>query len=489
MQLKKLSFIFYLCLSGVAVASEPVDLVVVGSGAAGMSAAVAAAEGGAKVVVLEKMPFNGGASVVCGGQYAIQGSQLQKEKGVKYDPPQSLVHDLIANGHLQNNLDTLLLLAENSPRVADWAIKKFDIKFIDQPLQYRAEFAFDRTLYLKGYCSGLYKSIAAVAKEAGVEVIGATKATSLIVKDGKVVGVKAVQKGGKEVEFLGKNVLLATGGYGANKDMLAEPLKSALYYGPASSTGDGHKMAEKIGAQLELMQFGKRYPNGIESAPGRAQSVIQGNYRAWKQSGILVNKGGNRVINEEASNNDIMQVLEKQPGQMLYLVMDKPTFEKFKEGIFTQGVTPEKLQSWLDANGKTPPLFAHGKSLEEAAKNAGVNAEVLKKTVSRYNELVAKGKDEDFGRPASFMTKTIEPDGSFYIVEQKPRFATTMGSIVTNDKLQVVDKDRNPIPGLYAAGEIVNAVHGDDSSPGMNISWALTSGKLVGENVLKSLGK
>jgi fumarate reductase flavoprotein subunit len=436
------------------------------------------------------MPFNGGASALCGGQLALQGTKLQKAKGVPYDPPQSLVHDLIANGHLHNDLNLLLIQAENSPRAVDWALDKYKMQFIEQPLQYRAEFAFDRTLYLKGYCAGMYKGVLQAAKDAGVVIKGNTKAQELIVKNDRVVGVKAAPRNGKPIEIDAKVVLLATGGYGANKDLLVEPLKSALYYGPASSTGDGHMMAEKAGAKLELMQFGKRYPNGVEAAPGKAQTIIQGNYRAWKESGFLVNKDGKRVINEKASNNDIMQVLEKQPGQMLYLVMDEPTFEKFKEGIFTQGVTQEKLDKWLELNGKGAPIFAHGNTLEEAAKNAGVNPENLKASVARYNELVKAGKDEDFGRPVAFMKKTANPDGKFFIVEQRPRFATTMGSVVTDNKLRILNKDTNkPIKGLYAAGEIVNAVHGDDSSPGMNISWGITSGRVAGENIVKELKK
>jgi len=102
------------------------DIAVIGAGFAGLSAATDAANSGKKVVVLEKSAFIAGASALCGGQYAIQGSETQKEKGVPYDPPQSLVHDLIANGHLTNNLTTLNLFAQNSPRVANWAIERFN---------------------------------------------------------------------------------------------------------------------------------------------------------------------------------------------------------------------------------------------------------------------------------------------------------------------------------------------------------------------------
>ncbi len=463
------------------------DIVVIGGGAAGMSAAVNSAENGAHVIILEKMAFMGGASAICGGQYALQGSAMQKSKGVPYDPPQALVYDLIANGHLHNDLSTLKLLAEQSPRAADWALKRFNLQFIDQPLQYRAEFQFDRSLYLKGGCGPMAQTLRDAVKQTGVKVYTETRAEKLIVENGRVVGVEAQAKDGTRYKVTADAVLLATGGYGANKDMLVEPLKSALYYGPVSSTGDGHRMAEEVGSPLKLMQFGKRYPNGVEAAPGIAKSVIQGNYRAWVNSGILVNAEGKRVVNEKASNNNIMRVLEKQPGQLLYLVMDQKTFTAFKEGVYTLGITDRDLDKWLGANGKAAPIFAHGKTLEEAAAHAGVNADNLRKTISRYNELVAKGNDDDFGRPVKFMKAQIAEHGPYYIVEQKPRFATTMGSVSVNESLQVLDKAGKVIPGLYAAGEIVNAVHGDDSSPGMNLSWAFTSGKVVSESMLKAV--
>lgn len=465
------------------------DIIVIGGGAAGMSAAVNSADHGANVVIVEKMPFMGGASALCGGQYAIQGSQLQKAKGVAYDPPQALVYDLIGNGHNYNDLTTLKVQAEKSPAAADWAIKRFNLKFKDQKLQYRAEFQYDRSLYLEGGCGPMAEQLRQAVKADKIRVYTDTKAEKLLMKNGRVIGVEAKNADGTTYRLTGKAVLLSTGGYGANKDMLVEPLKSALFYGPVSATGDGHRMAQAIGAPLQLMQFGKRYPNGVEAAPGVAKSIIQGNYRAWLQSGILVNSEGKRLINEKASNNNIMQVLEKQPGQMLYLVMDQKTWDAFKSGVYTLGITDQDLEKWLALNGKSAPIFAHGKTLDEAAAHAGVNAAELKKTVARYNELVKLGKDEDFGRPTAFMKATISEEGPFYIVEQKPRFATTMGSLVVNEKLQVLNKSGKVIPGLYAAGEIINAVHGDDSSPGMNISWAFTSGKTVSESMLKAVGK
>ena len=182
---------------------------------------------------------------------------------------------------------------------------------------------------------------------------------------------------------------------------------------------------------------------------------------------------------------------------MLYLVMDQATWNGFRDGVHTLGITDEDLEKWLAENGRKAPIFAHGSTLAEAAAAAGIDGSTLEKTVARYNELVKLGKDEDFGRPAAFMKAAISSEGPYYIVEQKPRFATTMGSVIVDENLQVLNQEGKPIPDgqqgsagqKNAAGEIVNAVHGDDSSPGMNVAWGFTSGKVASESILKALGQ
>ena len=150
-------------------------------------------------------------------------------------------------------------------------------------------------------------------------------------------------------------------------------------------------------------------------------------------------------------------------------------------------ISEAEIEKWLAADGKKPPVFIRGKSIDEACQKAGINAENLKKTISRYNEFVKAGKDEDFNRPVRFMKKTIDTDGEFFIVEQKPRFVTTLGGVVVTSNLEVKDKNGNVIPGLYAAGEIANSVHGDDSAPGANVGWGATSGKAVSDVIADRL--
>lgn len=462
------------------------DLVVVGAGAAGMIAAVNAAERGLKVVLLEKMNFLGGASAIRGGIVVIQGSKLQKELGDKGDSPSKMAYDLLDNGHQKNDLNGLTFYAENVGSSIDWLVAK-GIKFVDS-YSYRAEHRVPRTVLLQGGCPAYAETLRDLVAKSGITVKLGTKATDIIMKDGRAVGIKAgAVDGSKEITVNAKSVLLATGGYGYNKDMLVGELKNALYYGPVSSTGDGHRMAEKAGAALQLMDFGKVYPQGIEVAPGIAKSTLQGNIDAYDEAGILVDRQGNRVVNEKATGVAIKTQQLKQPDATLYLALDTKSFEGFKKRMHINSISEAEIEKWLAADGKKPPVFIRGKSIDEACQKAGINAENLKKTISRYNEFVKAGKDEDFNRPVRFMKKTIDTDGEFFIVEQKPRFATTLGGVVVTTNLEVKDKNGNVIPGLYAAGEIANSVHGDDSAPGANVGWGATSGKAVSDVIADRL--
>ena len=463
------------------------DLVVIGGGAAGMISAINASQQGLNVVLLEKQEFLGGASAICGGIVVAQGSEAQRNMGEKSDTPSKMAYDLLHNGHQRNDLSGLTFYALNVGKSIDWAVKQGVQLDTKAGFAFRAEHKTPRVIPFVGGCPQYAQTLREVLATTKTDVKLTTRATKLITTDGAVTGVEAKAKDGTTYEIAAKAVLLATGGYGWNKEMLQGDLKHALYYGPVSSTGDGHKMAEEAGAALQLMDCGKIYPQGIESSPGIAKSTLQGNNAAYDISGILVDINGKRVTNEKGAGKDILATLMKQKDATLYLLMDKPSFEAFRKIIGNNGVTPAEVDKWLASNGKSAPVFAHGNTLEEAAAAAGVDAAGLKATIERYNGFVKAGKDEDFGRPVRFMKKTIDTSGPMYLVEQKPRFATSLGSVVVDTSLHVLDKSGRPIPNLYAAGEVANAVHGDDSAPGANVGWGITSGKAVSDVIVKEL--
>ena len=458
------------------------DVVVVGGGGAGMSAAVRLAELGQQVILFEKASFLGGAISVSGGNQVVMGAQLQADNGVEDDSVESMVADFEANGAGKNNEEILTLFAENVGAATDWLVASCGIEF-DAGLHQLGEYSHNRELAYTGGGAGFAERMRKAVESSGATVYLSTKVESLLVEDGAVVGVKAVSTDGtKEYTVHAANVVLATGGYGNNKDMLTDEMKSALYYGPSTSTGDGIRMAEAVNAQTANMEYGKRYPNGIEVDTGIAKSTIAGNIVGWTMSAILVNADGNRVVNEKASNRTILEEELQQPGGMLYLLLDSETFEVWKTKLAPAGISEGDIEKYLAANGTTTPVFAHGETLEEAAAAAGVNAENLAATVEKYNSFVEKGEDADFGRNASYLTMKIGA-GPYYLIEQKPRFATTMGGLVVNTNMQVLKQDGNAISGLYAAGETCGQVMGDDSPSGANNAWAITSGKLAADAI------
>ena len=456
------------------------DVIVVGGGGAGMAAATRLAQLGKSVILVEKSGFLGGAISVSGGNQVVMGSQLQIDNGVADDSVESMVADFEANGANKNNKEILTLFAENVGATTDWLVANCGITF-EEGLHQLGEYSHNRELAYTGGGAGFAEAMRKAVEEAGVQVLLNTKAESLIADNGTVTGVKAASSDADYTLTAG-DVVLATGGYGANKDMLTDEMKSALYYGPASSTGEGIQMAQAVGAQTANMEYGKRYPNGIEVSEGMAKSTIAGNIVGWTMSAILVNKDGNRVVNEKASNRTILEEELKQEGGELYLLLDAETFEAWKAKLAPAGISDADIEKYLEANGTATPVFAHGETLEEAAAAAGINADNLKATVEKYNGFVAKGSDDDFGRAASYLTKTIG-EGPYYIVEQKPRFATTMGGLVINTSMQVLNEAGEPISGLYAAGENCGQVMGDDSPSGANNAWALTSGKLAADAI------
>ena len=434
------------------------DIAIVGAGAAGQTAAIRASELGKKVVLLEKMPFAGGAAAVNGGTVVIQGSKIQKDAGVKDDSPAIMTEDYIKNGHNLNDRRMLALYVNNVGPMVDWATTYAGMKLNTKAgFTNEAEHSKPRVMRWIDGAQGATRYFKAAVAKSGTKLLLGTPAKELIVKDGKVVGVKAQGSDGTFYTINAPAVILTTGGFGANKGMLSGNLKNALYYGVKSSNGEGHQMAMKIGAKTQMMDLGKIYPNGMEVAPGIAKSTIWSNKAAFEDNaGIMVNKAGKRVISELDTNHNIKNEEVKQGGK-LFILMDEPSYQAFLTKLSITGISKADMDKWLAQDGKGYPIVVKADTIEAVANKAGVNGAELAKTVAKYNGFVKAGKDADFNRPAKFMKKQVAAVGPYYIVEQQPRFATTMGGVVTNDKLNVVDKNNKPIPGLFAAGELVGA--------------------------------
>lgn len=468
------------------VIEEEVDVVVVGGGAAGIAASLRADELGLKTTLVEKLSFIGGAISVSGGNQVVMGSKLQHQAGVTDDTVESMFDDFMANGNGQNVRALLTLLAENVGQATDWVHEYVGVEYdMEGGLHVLAEYAKDRELAYAHGGHGFAASVRAKMAASNVNLLLQTKAEELLTDgNGNVTGLVAIEENGTTHRIAAKAVIITTGGYGNNKAMLPDELKDVLFYGTRSSMGEGVQMAQAPGvdAATRMMNLGKIYPNGVEVAPGTAKSTIDGNLRVLKENGLLLNGEGKRVVNERASNHDILDVLLEQNPKILYLLLDQKHFDSFREGIAEGGISSAEVEKWLASNGRETPYLYHGQTLAELADVAGIDAATLENTVARYNGFVANGKDEDFNRELRFLQVPVG-DGPYYLIEQKPRFATTMGGLVVNDSLEVQNTKGNVIKGLYAAGEVVGGVMGTDSPSGANNAWALTSGKLAAEQV------
>lgn len=471
------------------VVEEEADVVIVGSGAAGISAALRADQMGLKTIVVEKLSFVGGAISISGGNQVVMGSKLQAAAGVSDDTAECMVEDFLANGSGLNVPELLTTLAENVGETTDWVHEYMGVEYdMKNGLHTLAEYRKNRELAYEDGGHGFAASARKALERSNVTIYLQTKAESLLTDgNGKVTGLTAVEDTGKRHNIHAQAVILTTGGYGNNPNLLSQELNNILFYGTKSSTGDGILMTTtpELNAATRLMEYGKIYPNGVEVSQGYAKSTIGGNIGVLKRNGLLVNTSGKRVINERASNKEILKVLLQQDPQMLFLLMDAKHFEIFTEAVEEGGITREDLARWIENEAETPQIF-QAATLEELAEKANMSRESLVDTVARYNGWVEKQKDEDFDRQLEFLQEKVG-EGPYYMIEQKPRFATTMGGLVANSDLQVMNRNDQAIEGLYAAGEVVGGVMGSDSPSGANNAWALTSGKLAAETVQKTV--
>lgn len=453
------------------------DVVVVGAGGAGLAAALTAAQNGADVVVLEKMAMVGGASSMAGGGTNATGSQWQQSYGIE-DSPEAYFMDIMENGHFFSDARTLWLYANTQGAAFDWLVAEDGaaLPYKNTQPSPSAEHSYGRTFSPEGGGAGVVSALQQKVTDLGVEILLETPAQELMVTDGTVTGVKALAADGTPYEITANSVILATGGYGANTDMLPESVTSLPYAGAVSATGDGLNMATAIGADAINLDKVNIQPHSIILPDGRGQHTFQGCLAMYNKTGsILVSDQGVRFVNEQGSANDIKAGMEQ--NEHSYLIMDAASFETYAQTcIASHNFTQEQLDQWLEANGTSNPVFAHADNLDDLAAIVGIPSGALTETVERYNGFVSAGEDTDFGRKVS----TAMGDGPYYAVEMNLRYYATLGGLHINDNMQVLDTDGQPIQGLYAAGEVVGGVVGDIYAPGSLFGWAMTSGHNAG---------
>ena len=466
---------------------ENADIVVVGAGGSGISAAVKAETLGAKVILIEKMPVIGGATALNAGTLIATGSKYQREvmKETK-DSPELAYKDIFTVGKNRNDPTLVKMVTERVGGVVDWLIYDMKIPYGPAATQY-PDHSANRQLGVTGRSVNYLNLMREKFLGMGGKLMLQTRAQELIRDDaGKVVGVRATDKDGNTVELTSKAVILASGGYGAVKSMLPKEMSNYVFYGLDSETGDGYKMATAIGAGTINLDLVKMYPQGVETVPGHGLAATASSTDTMKKSGaIYVNKLGQRYVDENAALGVLTDKTVEQPDHIAYIVMDAKAWKEYVAKSLEDKLVPneETLMTWTKIVNNGRPVMAVSDNLADAAKTMGVDPEGLAKTVAHWNDMVKAGKDTDFHRK---ITGGLG-EGPYYIVEQKVRYQTTLGGLKADADLRILDKAGKPIPGLYGAGCVVGGANGADSLTAMMNSWAIVSGVVSAESAVKSI--
>lgn len=445
------------------------DIVVVGGGGAGLAAALTALQQGSDVIVLEKTGVLGGASAMAGAGTVATGSKWQQEDGFE-DSPEKLKADMLANGHNLNDEATLDIYVNTTGAAFDWLVSEDGAN-----VPYKRSGEPTRTYSGEGRGAGVVSSLADSVEAAGGTIYTNTKGTELIVTDGVVTGVKAE---GETANYTinAKAVILATGGFGANDEMVPDQYKEFVYAGHAGATGDGIIMAEAVDADLINMDLVNTQPNSMILPSGLGQYCNPGVGGAYNASGaFLVNQDGVRFANEQGNAWDLMQAMKENSAQ--YLIMDQTSFDAFNKGMTNSNIySEEDVETWLANDGEGNPFMVTADSIEELAGKLGVDATTLQDTVTKFNEDVAASTDE-FGRTLS---APLSEEGPYYALQMYIRYYASLGGLHINENMQVLNTAQEPVEGLYAAGEVVGGLEGDVYMGGTLFGWAITSGHNAG---------
>ena len=465
------------------------DVLVIGGGGSGITAAVRAAQTGASVICLEKNGFIGGDTVLNAGTMVATNSRIQKEVLNETQDSSDLLYEDIMKVGLEKN-DTVLvrLLADNIGECIDWLTDDLKIAYDAAATQY-PDHSASRQIGVVGRSVSFLDQMQALLAQNHGQLFTDVRASKLLTDDnGAVIGALGTDATGKEVTFNAKSVVLATGSFGANQELLPKSLDGYLFYGRDSDTGDGLVMGEAVGAATINLDLVKVYAQGVEKLPTKGLAATASSTAATNGHGaIYVNSKGERVVSEVGTLSDITNATVAQEDKILYLVMDEEAYAAYLAKSVEDKLIPSEasIEDWYSVSNNGKPIIVKGEDLSALAGQMDIDAEALAATVADYNEMCAAGKDTQFDKPDPVALK----EGTYVIVEQKPRFATTLGGLKANENLQIVDAEGNPIANLYGAGCVVGGANGADSMTAMMQGWANFSGYTAGTNAAKNAGK
>lgn len=434
------------------------DVVVVGGGGAGLSAAIAAKEKGANVVLVEKMLMLGGNTNYATAGINAANTKLQKKLGIE-DNAELFYNDTMKGGKNVNNPELVKKLTTDSANIIDWLTERgadlSEVVFTGGQSAKRTH----RPAGGQAVGPVIVDALAETAEKDGIDVRTESEVTKLIKTGDKVTGVEVKHKG-ETYNITAKAVVMATGGFGANAKMVAEYKPSLEGFGSTNSpaiTGEGIKMVKAVGGDLVDMTEIQTHPTVVHKKTAMITEAVRG------EGAILVNREGKRFVSELETRDVVSKAELEQTGKSAFLVFDQEVREKLGaiNGYVRKGFTVE------------------GATVEELAGKIGVDAKGLVDTMAKYNGYVKAGEDKDFGKTALPRELVKAP---FYAIEVSPAVHHTMGGVHINTNAEVLTADGKVIPGLFAAGEITGGVHGANRIGGNAVTDITVYGKTAGEN-------
>ena len=466
------------------------DVVVVGMGLAGATAAVSAVDEGVKVVAIEKAGAAGGSSKYSGGFITAVGTKQAQEEGVTIT-----ADDYFASYNAQEDLSEKKDETDRDAMKAMIERSASDIEFLDNhndpitgPDGFGSDFKVwhypaDRTSAFDGEAAGadhIVQLMEWLNKQDNFSIYYNTPATKILTdENGKVSGVECTRNDGSTLTVNAKSVVLATGGYAASKEMMERfcpdfPQEWVLPYTTSSmyNTGDGITMAEALNADIYEDGWWMDLAIGVDVGgystyfPDTLNGLI--NYANY----FVTDGTGKRILNVNSLYGPRSIVFAKAMEETgkIYSIFTKEGFENGIQFIEDNNRVDNKNDYKAD-------------TLEELAEMTGMEANTFVEQVNRYNEMCEKGVDEDLGQT------TLIPigEGPYYAVDIKTITMGTIGGLKTDDDKHVLDKEGNAIDGLYAAGELINGKYFNQVyTSGCAQLLSLDSGIIAGRNAATS---
>jgi flavocytochrome c len=457
---------------------EAVDVVIIGSGFAGLAAAIEAKAAGASVVILEKMPTPGGNSIINGGLMAAAGTPLQAKEKVD-DSPELMYQDAVKAGLGLNHPELTMMMARQSAEAVEWTVK-LGVKYKDRNTHLGGH-SVPRSYYTTNSSgAGIVRPQLAKVKELGVPLVTRCYLDRILRDDdGRVKGVRVyedyrfpnTESGKMKTIRANRAVIMATGGFAQDIAfrMLQDPKvdEKVESTNQPGATAEGLIEALRLHAnpiQLSWIQLG---PWACPDEKGMGIGYIFAITAAFPYGIMVARETGQRFVNELADRKVRADAIMKT-GAFAVGIADQ-------EGVFRTA----KLDTMLERG-----VVKKFDTLDALAEAFNIQKDGLRKTVAEYNAYLKAGEDKAFGKPFQKDCKPIVSP-PFYGMNLWPKAHHTMGGIQLNTEAQVIDLYQKPIPGLYAAGEISGGVHGAVRLGSNAITDCIVFGRIAGKNAAK----